>query len=83
MSLEKQTAIDRIEIINSGLILVHLKTSIVENDIEISTTMSRKDIAPGDDYSQEDAKVKAICKATHTAAVIAEYKAAQATIEQP
>jgi hypothetical protein len=78
MSLEKQTTIDRIEVINSGLVLVHLKTSIVENGIEISTTMNRKDIAPGDDYAAEDARVKAICKATHTAAVVAEYKAAQA-----
>jgi hypothetical protein len=77
MSLEKQTTIDRIEIINSGLVLVHLKISIVENGIEISTTMNRKDIAPGDDYSAEDALVQAICDVMHTADVVAAYQAAQ------
>ena len=76
MSLEKKTAIDRIEVIASGLVLVHVKKTIVENGNEISTTMSRKDIAPGADYSKEDARVQAICKATHTAAVVSAYQAA-------
>ena len=77
MSLEKKTAIDRIEVIASGLVLVHVKTTIVENGNEISTTMSRKDIAPGDDYSQEDAKVQTIAASIHTADVVAAYVAAQ------
>ena len=38
-------------------------------------------VAPvGDDYSKQDARVKAICSATHTAAVVAAYKAAAAKL---
>jgi hypothetical protein len=33
-------------------------------------------IFPGQDYSQEDDRVKAICKATHTKSVVDAYKAA-------
>ena len=35
-------------------------------------------VPPGDDYSQEDARVQAICAATHTADVVEAYKAKQA-----
>lgn len=77
MLLDKKTTVDRIEVIASGLILVYTQTIITENGVEISTAMYRKDIAPGDDYSSEDARVQAICAATHTADVVAAYQAAQ------
>lgn len=83
MSLEKKTEIDRIEVISSGLVLVHVKTTIVENGNEISIIMSRKDIAPGDDYSQEDVKVQAIAAHIHTTEVIASYMAAKAAQISP
>jgi len=35
-------------------------------------------VAPSDDYSTEDARVQAICKATRAKAVVDAYKAAQA-----
>ena len=44
----------------------------------LAGTFHRHVVAPGDDYSNEDARVKAICAATHTADVIAAYQAAQA-----
>lgn len=77
MSIEKKTAIDSIEVVSSGLVLVHIKTTIVEDGNEISTTMNRKDIAPGADYSAEDSRVQAICAATHTADVVAAYNTTQ------
>jgi hypothetical protein len=49
----------------------------MEDGKQISGTFSRHVVAPGDDYSSEDSRVKAICAATHTAEVIATYKAAQ------
>ena len=78
MSLEKQTVVDRIEAVENGCVQVRTATRILENGAVISNTFHRHVVAPGDDYSAEDARVKAICKATHTAAVIAAYKAAKA-----
>lgn len=78
MSLEKIIFVDLIEVIENGAVQVRTKTAILEDGKQISGTFHRHVIAPGDDYRGEDARVKAICKATHTAAVIAAYKAAQA-----
>ena len=41
----------------------------------ISGTFHRHVIAPGDDYSAEDDRVKAVCAAVHTPEVIAAYQA--------
>jgi hypothetical protein len=76
--LEKVTSVDLIEVIENGSIQVRTKTAIKEDGVEISSKFHRHVVAPGDDYSTEDARVQAICKATHTAGVIAAYKAAQA-----
>jgi hypothetical protein len=76
--LEKVIVVDRIEVVESGAVQVRTKTAITEDGKQISGNFHRHVVAPGDDYAGEDARVQAICKATHTAAVIAAYKAAQA-----
>ena len=78
MALEKVVVVDRIEVLENGCVQVRTKTSIMEDGKQISGTFHRHVVAPGDAYSGEDARVKAICAATHTADVIAAYKAAQA-----
>jgi len=77
MALEKVVSVDLIEIVENSCIQVRIKTSIMEDGIEISGKFHRHVVAPGDDYSAEDARVKAICAAMHTPQVIAAYKAAQ------
>jgi len=77
MALEKVISVDLIEIVENSCIQVRTKTSIMEDGIEISGKFHRHVVAPGDDYSAEDARVKAICAAMHTPQVIAAYKAAQ------
>ena len=74
--LDKIISVDLIESVENGSVQVRTKTTILEDGVEISSTFHRHVVAPGDDYSGEDARVKAICKATHTAAVVAAYKAA-------
>lgn len=76
MALEKQTIVDLIEVTENGSVQVRTKTAIVEDGQQISGSFHRHVIAPGDDYANEDARVKAICKATHTPAVVTAYKAA-------
>jgi hypothetical protein len=76
--LEKIISVDLIEVVENGSIQVRTKTAIKEDGVEISSKFHRHVVAPGNDYSAEDAKVQAICKALHTKDVVAAYKAAQA-----
>ena len=76
--LEKVISVDLIEIVENGSVQVRTKTAILEDGKQISGAFHRYVVAPGDDYSKQDTRVKAICSATHTAAVVAAYKATQA-----
>lgn len=76
--LEKVEVVDRIEVLENGCVQIRTKTAIMEDGKQISGTFHRHTVAPGGDYSGEDAKVQAICAATHTADVVAAYEAAQA-----
>jgi archaellum component FlaF (FlaF/FlaG flagellin family) len=78
MTLEKVIAADLIEVTENGSVQVRTKTAIMEDGKQISGSFHRHVVAPGDDYSAEDARVQAICAATHTAEVIAAYQAARA-----
>jgi hypothetical protein len=77
MALEKQVVTDKVEVVENGTVQVRTATRIVENGNVISTSYHRHTIAPGQDYSNEDARVQAICQATHTADVISAYQAMQ------
>lgn len=78
MSLTKKILVDYIEIVENGNVQVRTKTAIMEDGQEISGTFHRHVVAPGDDYSAEDAKVQAICAAVHTPEIIAAYEAMMA-----
>ena len=77
MALEKVQIVDRIEVVENGCVQVRTKTAIMEDGKQISGSFHRHVVAPGSDYSAENARVQAICAATHTADVIAAYKATQ------
>lgn len=79
--MEKVSKIDLIEIVGNGVVQIRIRHSAVENGEEFSSKFERKLIAPGQDYSQEDDRVKAICAAVHTPEVIAAYQAAQAPVD--
>jgi len=74
--LKKQIVVDLIETVENGIVQVRICTRIIEDVKQISSTFHRHVVAPGDDYSAEDAKVQAICAAVHTPEVIAAYQAA-------
>jgi len=69
--------IDLIEVMQNDVIRVRVKTSVLSNDVQIAESFEHRVVAPGDDYSAEDAKVQTICAAAHTPQVIAAYQAAQ------
>lgn len=76
MALEKLIVVDRIEVVENGSVQVRTATRILDDGQTIGESFHRHVIAPGDDYSGEDARVKAVCAAMHTPAVIQAYKAA-------
>ena len=76
MALEKQTVVDKIEVLENGCVQVRTATRIIEDGVQLSQSYHRHVVVPGADYSGEDARVQAICSATHTAEVVAAYQAA-------
>jgi len=83
MALEKKVVVDLIETLENGTVQVRTKTAILEDGVEISSKFHRHVVAPGADYSAEDAKVQAICAAIHTPEVVAAYEASQVTLDEP
>ena len=75
MALEKQVVVDKIEVAENGSVQVRTATRIIEDGVQLSQSYHRHVVAPGDDYSTQDARVQAICAATHTAEVVAAYQA--------
>jgi hypothetical protein len=78
--LEKQTTLDRIEILSNQTVVARYVTSIMENGLLLTEQANATYIQPGSDCSAEDAKVQAICGFLHTPEVIAAY---QASLEAP
>ena len=78
MALEKVVKVDLVEVIENGCVQVRTKTAILEDGKEISGKFHRHVVVPGQDYSNEDPRVQAICAATHTPEVVAAYQASQA-----
>lgn len=73
MALTKEVAIDKIEVLEKGHIQVREITRIIEDGKELSSSYHRWSFAPGDDISQQPAKVQAIAAATWTPEVISAY----------
>lgn len=80
--LEKITVTDKIEVLENGSVQVRTATRIVEDGNILSTSFHRHVIQPGEDYSQEEAKVQAICSVTHTPEVVAAFLASQPQPQQ-
>lgn len=77
MTLEKIVVVDSIEVVENGCVQVRTKTAIMEDGEQISGALWRHVVAPGDDYSAEDVRVRGICTAAHTPEVVAAYRKAQ------
>lgn len=80
--LEKKIVVDKIEVIEKGSVQVREATRILEGGVIISETFHRHVIDPGEDYSNEDPKVQAICAVVHTQEVIDAWASFQATQQQ-
>jgi hypothetical protein len=76
MTITVEEVQDQIEITDSGHVQVRTRKVVKDDGVVIaSNLLERKVINPGDDYSNESAKVQAICSAVHTQEVIDAYLA--------
>jgi len=81
--LEKLITQDRIEVVGiHKAVQIRTCTKVLEDGVELSSAFHRHVITAGDDYSGESAEVQAICKAVHTAEVVAAYAASIDAITQ-
>ena len=79
--LAKNTVVDLCEVVENGTIQVRTATRIVEDGKVLSQSFHRHCVTPGQDYSQEDAKVQVLCAAVHTPECIAAYQASVAATQ--
>ena len=75
MALTKEVVIDKIEVVENGIIQVRQATRIIEDGAQLSQSYHRWSLTPGQDVSDQPANVQAIAAAAWTPAVIAAYQA--------
>ena len=83
MALTKETVVDKIEVLENGVLQVRTATRVLEDGVQLSQAFHRNTLAPSTktdgswadtDISGEDARVQAIATATWTAAVKTAYQ---------
>jgi flagella basal body P-ring formation protein FlgA len=74
MALTKETIVDKIEVLEMGQVQVRTATRVLEDGAVLSSSFHRHVIVPGDDLSEQDAKVSAIATATWTPEVVTAYE---------
>ncbi len=83
MALTKETIVDKIEVLEMGQVQVRTATRVLEDGVVLSSSFHRHVLAPGDDLSEQDARVSAIATATWTAEVVTAYEEMIAAQELP
>ena len=73
MALIERQIIDKIELTEVNTIQIRTATSIIKDGAEIAKTYHRHSLSPGDDVSNEDARVQAIANVIWTDEIIAAY----------
>ena len=75
--LEKKVIIDQITILEDGQMQIRQATKIMENGKELARTFYRWVVAPGDDTSTQNDRIKQVANLIHTPSVIDKYKEKQ------
>jgi len=76
MALTKEVVIDKVEVVENGIVQVRQVTRIVEDGNQLSSSYHRWTLTPGQDVTDQESKVQAVCNAVWTEEVIADYEAA-------
>lgn len=79
--LTEETVIDKIEILENGVVQVRTATRVLRDGVEIASTFHRESFCPGQDVSKQDKKIQAHCGAAWSEDVIKQYCDALAATE--
>lgn len=74
MSLVKQQNVDKVEVLENGIIQVRQITRILEDGVQLSSSYHRWSLTPGQDVSDQPDNVQAIATAVWTPEVVAAYQ---------
>jgi hypothetical protein len=80
---DKKIIVDRIEVMADHTVSVRYVVTVTEDGQPFAEQIKGNYFKPGDDYSQEDAKVQSVCALIHTPEVIATYKETQNVTPTP
>jgi hypothetical protein len=84
MALSKQTVIDKIEVLENGVLQIRRARYIVEDGVRIAGPEYHRNVyVPGADVSAEPPRVQAVAAAVWTPDVILAYQTAQAALVRP
>lgn len=75
MPLTEKIEIDRIEVVEGGIVQVRQATTVYKDGGELAKSFHRWVLTPGQDVLDQADNVKAICQAAWTPEVIAAYNA--------
>jgi hypothetical protein len=77
MAITEQTVVDKIEVMENGVVQVRQANRIIKDGVQIAQSFHRYALFPEQDISVQPANVQAICNATWTPEVISAYQAQQ------
>ncbi len=75
MALTEQNTIDKIEVLQNGIIQVRQAVIVERNGVEIAKTYHRWTLTPGQDLTGQEQRVIDIANAVWTPEVISTYQA--------
>lgn len=82
MTIEKVVVVDKIEVLEDGVIQVRQATRIVEDGNCLSETFHRWVLVPGQDVADQDSRVQSIAGVIWTPAIVDAYVQQQREIAQ-
>jgi hypothetical protein len=81
MALTETKVIDKIEVVENGIVQVREATRILKDGEQIAQTYHRWTLTPGQDISDQASNVQAVANAAWTPEVIAAYQASIEALE--
>jgi len=78
----EKSVIDKIEILEDGQMQIRRADKVYKDGVEIAKTYHRHVLAPGDDITKQDTKVKAVADAIWTEEVISKYTQIKEAIKE-
>jgi len=76
MPVTESSTIDQITVLSDGQVLVRRADRVLRDGIELAKTYHRHVVEPGQSLTNEDARVRSVCGAVQTRAVIDAFKRA-------